>query len=139
MYRLFSVAHEHHMQLLKMPRDSNTFKDNKTIIRNKYNKLFIMLKRYQSSFTHLTARISNLALVKSENRLALKVILQVFLTFSLRAYITLQTTQEQTVLAEQSRNYGILFMKKFYNVVNFIICCAKEARASIVLNVLDIE
>ena len=30
-----------------------------------------MLKRYQSSFTHLTARISNLALVKSENRLAL--------------------------------------------------------------------
>ena len=37
-----------------------------------------MLKRYQSSFTHLTARISNLALVKSENRLVLKVILQVF-------------------------------------------------------------
>ena len=30
-----------------------------------------MLKRYQSSFTQLTARISNLALVKSENRLAL--------------------------------------------------------------------
>ena len=98
-----------------------------------------MLKRYQSSFTHLKARISNLALVKSENRLALKVILQVFLTFSLRAHITLQTTQEQTVLAEQSRNYGILFMKKFYNVVNFIICCAKEARASIVLDVLNIE
>ena len=89
-----------------------------------------MLKRYQSSFTHLTARISNLALVKSENRLALKVILEVFLTFSLRAHIILQTTQE---------HYGILFMKKFYNVVNFTICCAKEARASIVLDVLNIE
>ena len=26
-------------------------------------------------------------------------------------------------------------MKTFHNVVNFIICCAKEARASIVLNI----
>ena len=26
-------------------------------------------------------------------------------------------------------------MKTFYNVVNFIICCAKEARASIVVNI----
>ena len=32
-------------------------------------------------------------------------------------------------------HYGILFMKMFHNVVNFILCCAKEARASIVLNI----
>ena len=35
--------------------------------------------------------------------------------------------------AEKSR-HGILFMKTFYNVFNAIICCAKEARASIVLD-----
>ena len=38
-------------------------------------------------------------------------------------------------MTEQSRHYGILFMKTFYNVVNSIICCAKEARASIVSNI----
>ena len=30
-------------------------------------------------------------------------------------------------------------MKTFHNVVNFIICCAKEARASIVLNIERIQ
>ena len=32
--------------------------------------------------------------------------------------VTLHTTKEHTVLTEQSRHYGILFMKTFYNVVN---------------------
>ena len=48
---------------------------------------------------------------------------------------TLHTTEEQIVLSEQSRCYRLLFMKTFYNVVNSMICCAKEARASIVLNI----
>ena len=39
-------------------------------------------------------------------------------------------------LTEQSRHYGILFMKTFYNVVRILlICCAKEARALIVLDI----
>ena len=37
-------------------------------------------------------------------------------------------------MSEQFRHYGILFMKMLYNMVNSLICCAKEARASIVLN-----
>ena len=35
----------------------------------------------------------------------------------------------------KSRYYRILFMKTFDNVVNAIICCAKVARASIVLDI----
>ena len=62
-------------------------------------------------------------------RLAEKVLLGIFfLSFSLKA-------QDQIFLTEKSRHYGILFMKTFYNVVNAIICCAKEARASIVLDI----
>ena len=38
-------------------------------------------------------------------------------------------------MTEQSRNYGIVSTKTIYNKVNSIICCAKEARASIVLNI----
>ena len=39
-------------------------------------------------------------------------------------------------LTEQSRHYGILFMKTFYNVVRILlIYCAKEARALIVLDI----
>ena len=34
-----------------------------------------------------------------------------------------------------ARHYGILFMKMFYNVVISIVCCAKRARASIVLTI----
>ena len=44
-------------------------------------------------------------------------------------------TQDQIFLTEKSRHYGTLFMKTFYNVVNAIICCAKEARALIVLDI----
>ena len=44
------------------------------------------------------------------------------------------TTLKQTVATEQSRHYGILLMKMFYNGVNSLICCAKKARSSIVLN-----
>ena len=40
-------------------------------------------------------------------------------------------------MIEQSRHYGILSMKTIYsnNKVNSTICCAKEARTSIVLNI----
>ena len=38
-------------------------------------------------------------------------------------------------MTEQSRHYGIVSMKTIYNKVNSIICCAKEERASIVLNI----
>ena len=38
----------------------------------------------------------------------------------------------KTHLTEQSRHYGILFMQTFYtDVVNSVICFAKEAGASI--------
>ena len=39
------------------------------------------------------------------------------------------------IFLTESRHYGILFMETFYNVVNAIICCAKVARASIVLDI----
>ena len=40
-------------------------------------------------------------------------------------------------MIEQSRHYGILSMKTIYSniKVNSTICCAKEARTSIVLNI----
>ena len=44
-------------------------------------------------------------------------------------------TQEQIDLTEQSQHCGILFMKSFYNLFNYIIYCAREARASMVLNI----
>ena len=52
--------------------------------------------------------------------------------------IALHATEEQIVLTEQSRHNGMLFMKRFYNVVNCLllkqtVCFAKEDRASIVL------
>ena len=79
-----------------------------------------------------TVRTASLALVKSENRLAVGDLLKA----SEKPIITLHTTEDQIVLIEQFRNYGMLFMKMFYNVVaDSIICCAKEARASIVLNI----
>ena len=82
-------------------------------------------------------RTANLVPVKSEPRPAgRKVILGICLSFSLKAHITLNITKDQIFLTEKSWNYGILFMKTFYNVVNAIICCAKEARA---LMVVDIE
>ena len=37
-------------------------------------------------------------------------------------------------MLKRKRHYGILFMKTFYNVVNAIICCAKEGRAVITGN-----
>ena len=55
------------------------------------------------------------------------------LTISLKAHYYPAYQVEQIVLTEQSRHYGILFMKTFCNVVNSIICSAKNVRASIVL------
>ena len=52
-----------------------------------------------------------------------------------RSLITLHTTQEQFLLTELSRHYGLLFMKTFYNVVNSAICCIKEVPGSVVLNI----
>ena len=46
--------------------------------------------------------------------------------FRLKPIIILNTTQEKIVLTEQSRHYGVLFMKTFYNVVNSIICCGRK-------------
>ena len=68
-------------------------------------------------------------------RLVVEVILEIF-SFSLKSLIiTLHITKGQIFLTEQSRHYGIFFMKTFYNVFNSIICSAKEARASIVLDI----
>ena len=50
-------------------------------------------------------------------------------------FTTLHTTRKQIEVTEQSRHYEILFTKMFYNMVNSLICGAKEARASIVLNI----
>ena len=46
--------------------------------------------------------------------------------FRLKPIIILNTTQERIVLTEQSRQYGVLSMKTFYNVVNSIICCGRK-------------
>ena len=73
------------------------------------------------------ARTANLALVKSENQLAVWVILIFF--------FTLHTSPEQIDLTKQSRHCVIPFMKTFQNVVNTIIHCARNGRASIVLNI----
>ena len=51
---------------------------------------------------------------------------------TIRFYISLQKAFRHFLTA---RHYGILFMKMFYNVVISIVCCAKGARASIVLNI----
>ena len=61
-------------------------------------------------------------------------ILNFFLTFSLNAH-NYYPAYDQIFLTEKSRHYEILFMKTFYKVVNSIICCAKEACASIVLDI----
>ena len=61
-------------------------------------------------------------------------ILELFLTVSLKLIITLHTTWEQIV---QSRHYGILSMKTYHNVVNSIICKSRLSlivRVKVVLN-----
>ena len=69
-------------------------------------------------------------------RLAEKVILGIFLSFSQKAHNYYPVYHiGPDFLTEKSRHYGILFMKTFYNMVNAIICCAKEARALIVLDI----
>ena len=78
-----------------------------------------------------------------------KVILGIFLSFSLKAHNYYHAYHiGPDFLTEKSRHYassetqvsedghyGILVMKTLYNVVNAIICCAKEARALIVLDI----
>ena len=51
-----------------------------------------------------------------------------FLSFSLQAHNYYPAYHIGTdFLTEKSRHYGILFMKTFYNVVNYaIICCAMK-------------
>ena len=69
-------------------------------------------------------------------RLAKKVILGIFLSFSLKAHNYHPAYHiGPDFLTEKSQRYGILFMKTFYNVVNASVCCAKEARALIVLDI----
>ena len=65
------------------------------------------------SIQTFTASTANSVLVKSENRLAVKVILKFFERFRLKPIITLHATLKQIVLTEQLRHYGILFMKMF--------------------------
>ena len=57
-----------------------------------------------------------------------------FFNVCVKAHYTFHTTLAQIVLIKKFRHNGILFMRTFYNVVNSIICCPKEARASIALN-----
>ena len=69
-------------------------------------------------------------------RLAEKAILGIFLSFPLKAHNYYPAYNiGPYFLTEKSRHYGILFMKTFYIVVNATICCAKEARTSIVLDI----
>ena len=46
-------------------------------------------------------------------------------------HIPRKCLRASSCLTEKSRHYRIFFMKTFCNVVNAIICCAKEAHASI--------
>ena len=79
-----------------------------------------------------------MVLVKSENPSGWlkRWFWEFFLSFSLKAHNYYPAYYiGSDFLTEKSRYYGILFMKTFYNVVNAIICCAKEARALIVLDI----
>ena len=60
----------------------------------------------------------------------------IFLQFSLKAHNYYPAYHIGLDFSNwKSRHYGILIMKTFYDVANAIICCAKEARASIVLDI----
>ena len=81
---------------------------------------------------------NNLVLVKKGEpvRLAEKVILGIFLSLSPKVHNYYPAYHIGPDFSkEKFRHYGILFMKTFYNVVDAIICCAKEVRASIILDI----
>ena len=80
---------------------------------NIINPLFCSSVTLLMSIQTFTASTANLVLVKSENRLAVKVILKFFERFRLKPIITLHATLKQIVLTKQLRHYGILFMKMF--------------------------
>ena len=109
--------------------------------RNQWKGIVLMccpLQSYWSVNGNSVNRTANLLLVISENSSGWpkRWFWEFFYRFHYKPkIITLHITWDQIFLTEKSRHYGILFMNTFYNVVNAIICCAKEARASIVLDI----
>ena len=101
-----------------------------------------MLKRNSLTIfnvhSNTTALTANFSLVKGENRLAVYCIDdfgKVWNVLAKRPLLPCIPYRRGLFWLNSPDIYGILFMKTFYNVVNSIICCAKEARASIVLNI----
>ena len=100
-----------------------------------------MLKRNSLTsnvHSNTTALTANFSLVKGENRLAVYCIDdfgKVWNVLAKRPLLPCIPYRRGLFWLNSPDIYGILFMKTFYNVVNSIICCAKEARASIVLNI----
>ena len=100
-----------------------------------------MLKRNSLTsnvHSNTTALTANFSLVKGENRLAVYCIDdfgKVWNVLAKRPLLPCIPYRRGLFWLNSPDIYGIVFMKTFYNVVNSIICCAKEARASIVLNI----
>ena len=120
--RLFSVVHEHRMQeyskccahqrLLKVTH-------NKTI--NKRINIINCLLSWSVTlimFRQLASQIWRLSKVRTGWHY--RWFWKIFERFRLKPIIILHATEEQIILTEQSRHYGILFMKTFYNMVNSI-------------------
>ena len=115
--------------VLKLPRVSNAFKD--------YTRLHIVKPlneelKLQILYYVVQTNNSSHCKLRACQRLY-RWFWKFFNVFSENPFFALLATQEQIVPTEQSRQYEILFMKKFENVVNSIICFAKEGTASIAL------
>ena len=100
-----------------------------------------MLKRNSLTsnvHSNTTALTANFSIVKGENRLAVYCIDdfgKVWNVLAKRPLLPCIPYRRGLFWLNSPDIYGVLCMKTFYNVVNSIICCAKEARASIVLNI----
>ena len=72
-------------------------------------------------------------------RLAVWVILGIFWSFSRKAHTYYPTYDIGAYFSDWTLATlcWIIFMKTFYNVISSIICCSKEARASIILDWLN--
>ena len=97
----------------------------------KLNSINVHLNGSDSSQT------ANLERDKSENRSSIGDFGNFFLSFSLKTYNYYPTYHIAADFSDQADPvlWKIIFMKTFYNVVNSIIFCSKEARASIVLDI----
>ena len=98
-----------------------------------------MQTKIHSNTRQLALQVWHLAKFRSvwSKRVILEIELKYdfFESFGSRPIITLHTTSWQIDLTKQSRLIMNSSYQAFYVVVIFIICCGREASASIVLNI----